>query len=487
MFPENKNQKQQKIASYFIIGTVMWEFFSFFGMQALLILYLVQKLHFSDSDAYAIYGAFTSLIFVTPIIGGWLADKFCGYRYAVMWGCVLIIIGHISLSFLNLGLYFGLTAIILGIGFFKSNAICLIGDCYPNDPVGRGSAFTWYYVSGNLGAVISPVICPYLAQEYGWDFGFIAAAIGMLFGLLMLLMSKKYFKWNESAIPDTKWRSLNSISQFAISLVLLCGSFIFIYFVLKHLMVGKLLISVTVISLIMSASIYKQATAEKRRTLLAILILTIFATGFWIFDQQGASSFSLFIAKFVNRTIDGFTIPTGSFQSINPGIILVFGVIMAWIWKWLGKQNIKPSAISKLSIAMVFLAIGFFLISWGATKVAGSDGNISLSYPVLSLIIIGAAEMFVDPIILTVITNAAPPQSEGRLVALYYLWVGAIANFLAAKVAGFTIDPTQGTGTASMYHQAYSQIVYIACMMFVLLFAWALIYKIRRSAGKALI
>lgn len=468
----NKLKSTQKTASYLVIGTVMWEFFSYYGMQAILILYLTQKLNFSDAKAYAVYSGFTSLMYVTPIIGGWLADRYCGYRYAALWGSVLIILGHLSLSFATGGLYAGLTFLILGIGLFKSNTICLIGDCYPDDTAGRSMAFTWYYVSGNVGALSSQLLCPYLAQTFGWHYGFILAAIGMAFGFIMLIMTRRYFQWYKTNLPDTKWTRLNRPVQTGFAFMLIALSFLVVYFVLNHLLVGDLLIFISLIAAYLCFSIYRQANPEQRKMLRMVGYLTIFSMGFWIFDQQGSSSISLFIGRFIDRTVGHFTIPTGSFQAINPGIILVFGAILACLWRILDKRGIRPTPVRKVSIGILFLTLGFFIIAYAA-NIANVSGTAAMMYPIAGLILIGAAEMFVDPVMLGTITSIAPPHTEGRLIAVYYLASGAIANFLAGKIADLTIDPTTDKATALTYHQAYMQIAFVALGMFIILLIWA--------------
>ncbi|MDO8955122.1 MAG: oligopeptide:H+ symporter [Gammaproteobacteria bacterium] len=464
MQAEHSHQK----AAYFIIAVVMWEFFSYFGMQALLILYLTHKLHMPDIQAYAIYGGFTSLIFVTPIIGGWLADKYCGYRYAVIWGCLLIIAGHLSLGLNTKGLYIGLSFLILGIGLFKSNAICLIAECYPHNQTAKSAAFVWYYVSGNLGAVASQLLCPYLAHHYDWQIGFMAAAGGMLMGLATLIASPTYFHWYRSHLPQSNWLKLAKPTQTGISLSLIGLSFALVYMVLNKLWVGYLLVFVLLVSAWIFYSIYKQANETQRKSLILIVVLTGFATLFWIFDQQGSSSISLFIDRYIDRHIGNFTVPTGWFQAINPGVILLTGGLMAWGWKALGKRGIRPKPLFKLSIAMLLLALGFLLIAYGADQ-AYHYQFAAMTYPVLGLALIGSAEVFVDPVLLACITDNAPPHSEGRLIAIYYLAVGAVANYLAAKVADLTIDPDHVQATALAYHQAYMQILAVALFLFTLL------------------
>jgi POT family proton-dependent oligopeptide transporter len=463
----------QRRASYFIIAMIMWEFFSFYGMQAILILYLTQKLHIAETQAYAIFGSFTSLIYVTPIIGGWLADRYCGYRYAASWGCILIIVGHLTLGTLtHSGLYLGLGFLILGIGLFKSNAICLIGDCYPGDVPGKSAAFAWYYVSGNIGAVASQWLCPYLAQSVSWHWGFLAAAIGMLLGLLMLLMSIPFFGWYKSKWENNKWTNLSAIMRLLISIVLVVVALAVVIFVLYKLLVGSLLIVVTILAAISFVMIFKKANKKQRESLLVLIGLTLFATAFWIIDQQGSSSVVLFIDHFVIRNLGNFSIPAGSYQSINPAVVLTVGSLVAFIWRYLGRRNINPPAISKLTIGLLLLTAGFFCIATAAQS--AELRKVAMLLPVLGLALTGAAEIFVDPVLLSSITNAAPERSEGQLVAIYYLFTGAIANYLAGQMANFTVDPTKGVGTAQTYHQAYSQFYWITAAAFIILAIWSL-------------
>jgi len=465
----------KKKASYFIIAMVAWEFFSYFGMQAMLILYLTQHLHLSDSAAYKLYGDFTSLIFVTPILGGWLADKFCGYRYAVMWGCLLIIAGHLVLGGFTLhGLYLGLSLLILGIGLFKSNAICLIADCYPQDSAGKAAAFSWYYVSGNVGSIASQLLCPFVAQKMSWSMGFSIAAFGMVIGLVTLILAQPYFSWQHEQAENAIWNKFSNYKKITISLLLIFISLAITYCVMKELIVGYFLIGISLLSIYMFVGIYKESNLVQRKSLLTVAALTFFATAFWIFDQQGSSSISLFIERFVNRDIEHFIIPAGMFQSINPMIILITGVLMAYVWRLLSNRNIKPSAISKLSVAMLLLTLGFIVLSHAAS-LACIRQSVSMLLPIISLSLVGAAEIFVDPVLLAAISEASPEKAKGRLVAIYYLAVGAIANYLAAWVANFTTDPTTNIATALTYHTAYTEITYIASFMLFCLVAWKMI------------
>lgn len=447
---------------------VMWEFFSYFGLQSILILYLTNQLHLPDADAYQLYGSFTSLIFVTPIVGGWLADRYCGYRYAAGIGCALIIVGHLVLGgFSHDNLYLGLALLTIGIGLFKSNAICLIGNCYPNDPAGKTAAFSWYYVSGNLGAIASQLLCPYLVENVSWHAGFLAAAVGMMLGLVMFWLSKPYFSAMTDSNKIQRWQHFSAYKKYAATVLMIVALLGITYMALRHQWVGYLLLFAGGVAAWILTTIYRNTDPSHKKSLLMVMLLTAFATAFWVADQQGASSISLFISRYTQRDIFGYTIPTGMFQSINPASILIFGTLMAFVWRRLDTRGIRPQAGTKLSVAFVLLMLGFFIIAYGA-QLAGNVPS-SMLFPVTGLVLIGAAEIFVDPILLATISEIAPVNSEGQLVALYYLAVGAVANYLSIGVANLTIDPTTHKATSLTYHAAYQQVAYAAAVLLALL------------------
>ena len=462
-------KQQKKKASFFIITMIMWEFFSFYGLKAILMLYFTSKLHFSDAAAYQVFGSFISLVFITPILGGWLADRYCGYRYATAVGCILIILGHLMLAVFNGNVFIGLALLTMGIGFFKGSAVCLISNCYTNDTAGATSAFSWYYVAGNLGSVAAAIVCPYLVENISWDVGFIAAAIGMLLGFIILLISKPYFSWDKKVQKIEKWDNLSLIQKNILTTVVTSVTFLFFYSMLRYDMVGYLLLGTVVIALIIIGKIYKNTDSAHRKGLLMMLILTSFVTSFWIFSNQVSSSFPLFILRYVDRNILGCTIPTGMFQSLNAGSILVAGVVMAFIWRWLGRHHIRPKTDTKISIALLLLVLGFITISY-ATTIAAKEGHVSMLLPIISIAFLAIGELFTEPVMLAAWGEVAPQNTEGRLVGIYFLFIGAIGNYLSIWVSKLTVDPTTSKATALTYHSAYLQAAYAAiCLLSLLL------------------
>lgn len=461
-------KQQQKKASIFIVTMIMWEFFSFYGLKAILVLYFTSQLHFSDTAAYQLFGSFISLVFITPILGGWLADRYCGYRYATAIGCILIVLGHLMLTAFGHNVFVGLSLLTMGIGFFKSNAVCLISNCYPNDPVGATSAFSWYYVSGNLGSATAAIACPYLVENVSWHVGFLMAAFGMMIGYVVLLFSKPSFSWEKKTKQTEHWDALPFSRKTLLTGGFLSIAFVFFYEMLRYDLIGYLLLAAAVIALLLCIQIYQKADPVRQKGLLVMALLTAFVTSFWIFSNQVSSSFPLFILRYVNRNVMGWVIPTGMFQSLNPVSVLLGGAVMAFLWRWMGRRNIRPESDTKVSVALLLLVLGFATISY-ATSLAGPHRFISVFLPTLSILFLGVAELFTEPVLLAAWGDVAPHNTEGRLVAIYFLCIGAIGNYISIWVAKLTVDPTTSQATAATYHSAYLRATYCAMVLFSLL------------------
>jgi proton-dependent oligopeptide transporter, POT family len=468
---------QENRSPLLLLSVVLWEFFSYFGMRALLILYLTQKIGFSDQRAYALYGAFTSLIFLTPIIGGWLADNVLGFKRAMGIGFALMIGGLLVLSInSSYSLYAGLSLLICGAGFFKTNAICLIGNYYQDQPEKKQVVYSLYYVIANIGATLGPILCAVVSEKLNYSAAFLLAATGMAIGLTTLLLLKQ----NVNKVDGRSSNKISSKQKTSLGLGILIAIG-FVSVVLKDNIAGYLLSAVSIAALLYMTKVFKLASRIQKRGLLWGLLLTLFGTVFWIYDMQGSSSISLFIS----RNVDRLGIPTAMFQSINPIAILLFGAVIALIWKKLA--NRQPSYIFKVIIGFTLLTIGFVCISLSA-KAATATGSTSLWTTVSGLIIIGIAELFIDPVILTQLNNATPKNSLGVVTGLYYVFVGAIANFIAGKVAGLTAIPSNITSTiqiANIYSSTYFKLSLIGgFLLLVLLAIWAIRY-LGRNANTA--
>ncbi len=464
--PQQHLSDKQPKGFFHLMSILMWEFFSFYGMRALLVLYLTSELLFSDGDAYALYGAYISMVYLTPVFGGMLADRYFGNRWAVILGAVFMVAGHLTLGLTGdsqLPLYVAMALITVGYGLFKTNVSCLLGELYGHDDARREPGFTLMYVGGNIGAIAAGIACGWVAQTYGWHAGFSLAAIGMLAGLLIFLSGKKHFistsnpNWKALkkptvGVPQAVWITLG----LAIAVLL----FVMTY---QHLLAGYVLTIASICTAIMFARIYVRCKPEERKELGLIIWFIVFGVVFWAFNEQYGSSITLFIDRNIDRDIAGFIVPTATFQSINPISVLLGGVILAWLWRLLSKHNIVLDTLAKLGTGMLLLTLGFALLALTA-KSAQATGQTSMLLLVVGIFFIGIAELFIDPVALASITRLNLKEATGTLAGIYMLMSAAVGNFLAGHVAMLAeVEVTEGMeldliSAASTYFATFSNI-----------------------------
>lgn len=488
------NAKKMMNTPNIIISTVMWEFFSVFGMRALLVLYLTQKLNFSDENAFNIYAAYISLIWVSPLIGGWLVDQYLDFKKGVYLGSFLIILGHITLALPNeMALFVGLSLIICGIGFFKTSSICLLGDYYKTNPKKMTAGMTIYYVGGNIGATLAPIVCAYIEVLYGYALAFSVAGFGMILGLSIFYLFHKQLPSN---LIDLNSKKNNfSISQLRLKQILgIVLSFIIVILAISWVIESNntlyILSLVYLIAAIILFKKIKNIDIKVKKSLLNILFLTLVATFFWILDQQGGSSISLFILRNVQKA----GIPTGAFQAINPLVIIIGGFLLAiFIQKKVknAKKINEKTDFIKIIAGLLLLTFGYVIITWGA-QMASFSGKVSFWMPVIALSFIGIAEIFIDPVILSKINREIPRELLGTVTAIYYLFVGALANFLSGKVANLSVIPdsiVQSNNlklSASIYFSLFSQITLVGILAVGLLIIIFLLNRLKSVSIKTM-
>ena len=474
----NKHASQPR-AIYYVVALQIWEYFSFYGMRALLILYLTNQLKYNDTHAYELFSAYCSLVYVTPILGGFLADKVLGNRMAVMLGALLMAIGHVVLGASEIHpsfLYLSLAIIVCGYGLFKSNVSCLLGELYePTDPR-RDGGFSLMYAAGNVGSIIAPIACGYAQEEYSWAMGFGLAAVGMIAGLVIFLcgnrhfthtrgVNKKVLRATNFLLPNWGWLLVLLVATPALITVLFW----------KEWSVYALIVA-TIIGLGVLAKIYRKAENQKQRKELGLIVtLTFFSMLFWAFAQQGGSSISLYIDRFVNRDMFGYTVPTAMFQSINAFAVMLCGVFLAWVVKESVAGNRTVRIWGKFALGLGLMSAGFCILTLSA-RWSAAYGHSSMPLMVLGLAVMGFAELFIDPVAMSQITRIEIPGVTGVLTGIYMLLSGAIANYLAGVIADQT---SQGSFDAAgainysinAYIDVFSEITWgaLACVVLVLL------------------
>ena len=438
---------------YILFFAEMWERFSYYGMRALLILYLTKHFLFSDTQAYGIYGAYTTLVYITPVIGGMLADQFLGQRKAVLFGAILLVLGHLGMAIegepvvdaanrnptvMNI-FYLSLAFIIAGVGFLKANISTIVGELYEKVDERRDSAFTLFYVGINLGAFAGALISGYLGETFGWKYGFGAAGIGMLAGLVVFIWGKPLLQGaGESSNPEGLAKKVFAglSTEWVIYLATFAGIGIIWYLISNQGLVKPILYfsMLATYTYIVARSVMTLPPHPRNRILAALFLISIQVL-FWALFEQTGSSLNLYTDREVDRTFMGQEVVASVFQSLNAMYIIVLGPLFAALWVWLGKRGLNPSAPVKFGLGVIQLGLGFLVLVWGA-KAAGANLT-----PVLFIFLIyllhTTGELCLSPVGLSAMTRLTVPKMVGLVMGAWFLASGA-GNFAAAQIAKLT-------------------------------------------------
>ncbi len=421
---------------YVLFFAEMWERFSFYGMRALLIFYLTKHWLFDDGPANLIYGAYLSLVYITPVLGGYLADRYLGQRRAVLFGAVLLTAGHFLMAFEGTGgqadatiniFWLALATIIVGSGFLKANISVIVGQLYPRTDVRRDGAYTIFYVGINVGAAIGTILAGWLGQTYGWAYGFGAAGIGMLLGLVVFVWGKPLLLGRGEAprpLPKrTEW------SLYGIGL----ASIVVMWLLIQYVGVIQNLLIVSGIALL-GYVLYQSFKLEPhaRDRMFAILFLIALNPVFWGLFEQAGGSLNLYTDRFVDRQ----GVPASLFQSINPIYIVLLGPVFAWLWVALGKRGLEPSAPAKFGLALLQVGLSFLLFVWGAQSV-----GLAYATPVLFVFLIyllqTTGELCLSPVGLSAMNRLAPRFLASLIMGAWF-YMTAVGNFVAGKIGEAT-------------------------------------------------
>ncbi len=437
--PVANTERHPPVLAYLFFAEA-WERFSFYGMRALLVLYLTKSFLFSDNTAYLIYGSYTALVYTTPVIGGLLADRLLGFRKAVVLGGILMALGHFAMAVQNLQVfYLALALLICGNGFFKPNISSIVGRLYGADDPRRDSAFTIFYMGINLGALLAPLGCGYLGERYGWHWGFGLAGIGMLLGLVVFMRAQPLLKGvadppvrppgtkKLAGISDSAWVYLGTLASVALAWQL----------VQHGSLVGSLL-SVFGIGVLAAMLVFMFRLQDKveRDRLGVALLLTVISMVFWAFFEQAGTSMSLFTDRNVDRTVFGHLIPASQFQSVNPIFILIFAPVFSALWLYLGRRKLEPSTPLKFGFGIVQLGLGFVALYFGALT-SRTTGTVPVFWLVLGYFLHSTGELCLSPIGLSMITKLSPKRVTGIMMGVWFL-SSAYAQYVASLIAQLT-------------------------------------------------
>ncbi len=427
----------------------MWERFSYYGMRALLVLYLTKHFLMSDSESGMVYGAYTSLVYITPVIGGYLADHYLGPRKAVLFGGILIATGHILLGFegdggeggfaMNL-FWLALAFIIVGTGFLKANISAIVGQLYPRDDVRRDPAYTIFYMGINVGGMLGPIICGILGETVGWSWGFGAAAIGMLAGIVVFVLGKPLLLGKgEPADPAKLARPVAGplSCEWLIYILSTLSVVVIAWLVQNHDAVGWLLVTcgAVAVAYLLWEALGRMERIDRDRMLAALFLLALNPL-FWALFEQAGSSLNLFTDRHVDRHFLGWEVPASVFQSINSLFIILLAPLFAGLWVLLGRRGLEPSTPAKFGLALVQVGLGFLALVTGAHW-AGVDNLTPALFIFLLYLFHTTGELCLSPVGLSAMSKLALPRMLGLMMGVWFLATAAgdfIAGLIAASI-----------------------------------------------------
>ena len=460
-------------ALWLLFVTEMWERFSYYGMRALLIFYMTETFLFGDNRSYAIYGAYTSLVYLTPVFGGMVADRILGYRKSVTVGATLMALGHFAMAVQSERVFFlALSLLIVGSGFFKPNMSTIIGKLYAPDDPRRDSGYTIFYMGVNLGSLLAPIGCGLVGQIYGLHWGFTLAGVGMLSGLFVFLKTQDRLHGIADP-PDTARLKHSVVPGLSVESAVYVLAAVAVAGVWKLVqmtgLVGWILIVVGggVMLYLFGYSIVKCDRIQRDRVWVA-LVLTLFSVVFWAFYEQAGSSLNLFADRNVDRVVFGWEVPAAVMQSINPGFILLFGGVFAWMWTALDRVGLNPSTPLKFGLGIIQLGLGFGALYYGAS-ISQDDGMVALSWLVLGYLLHTTGELCLSPVGLSMMSKLAPPKMGAMMMGIWYL-SSAFAQYVAGGIAQLTGVSGEGgeaaalapTDTVMVYGTVFGQIALVA-------------------------
>jgi POT family proton-dependent oligopeptide transporter len=469
--------------------TEVWERFSYYGMRALLVLFMTAAvaggnpgLGLDVRTSTAIYGLYTSMVYLLALPGGWVADKLWGQQRAVFVGGCIIALGHFTLAAPLIGLpviptfFLGLFFIIVGTGLLKPNVSTIVGQLYdvrarvlgvqnPNNPdssdlgAKRDAGFSIFYMGINMGAIMGPFICGTIGEKVNYHWGFSAAGFGMLFGLVQYRMGAKYLG-DAGLRPDAddgaakaalsrKFYSVTATVVATVALLTWLGLSGVISLALTDVALwlgyGIVVVAAIYFGYLLLRAGYGR---EDKRRILVVVWLFVLSAIFWSGFEQAGSSMNLFAEKLTNRNIMGWEMPTSWLQNVNPIFIILLAPVFGYLWTWLAHRNKNPSIPMKFALGLLGLSAGFFVLAWGAAG-ATKQGSVAITWLVVTYFLHTVGELCLSPVGLSSITKLAPRDRISQMMGLWFV-ATALGNLFAGLTAGTLENKTPGAVFSSV-------------------------------------
>jgi POT family proton-dependent oligopeptide transporter len=477
------------VGLFYLFFAEMWERFSFYGMRALLTLYMVEvvfeALTERDFATAAVYASYGSLVYASTVIGGQISDKILGMRNSIFLGGILMAVGHFVLAIENdMAFFLALALIIVGNGFFKPNISTFVGTLYPEGDPKKDSGFTIFYMGINIGGWIAPLLCGWLAYAYGWHYGFGLAGIGMLTGLIVFWSGIRKNVFGDRGLPPNEEvmnKKVFGIKQgvlIPILTVLAAPVIAYLLSAYKSLgtegtflgdqnIVNIIFKGIAVLILVYLANIMIKATLEERKKLFVAVLITFFMTIFWGFHELSGSVITLFAARNVELTL----MSAAQTNSLNSMFIIILAIPISLMWTYLSKKNLNPRTPYKFGMGLLFAGISFYVLAISANS-ADANGLVPFAYLLLMYFLLSIGELFMSPVGLSKITDLSPKRIVAFMMGVWFLsssFAFQVVGFIGKQLAIESTDKNVGGfETLSVYTDGFELIAKYAVVAGVL-------------------
>jgi POT family proton-dependent oligopeptide transporter len=459
--------------------TEMWERFSYYGIRPLLVLFMIAALAdggfgFDRATASSIVGIYASSVYLASLPGGWIADRWLGLRRAIWYGGVFIALGHLSIAlsavFAKPAFFLGLILIVIGTGLLKPNISAIVGDLYPEGGSRRDAGFSIFYMGINVGALVAPLFTGYLGENVGWHYGFGAAGVGMVIGLITYRLRAAASLGSIGVAPSTT----DSREQRKVRLVTLTALAVLVAIVLLA-MAGVIRIDAVWLAQRMTAAILTTAlayflylftlarlTADEKKRVGVVIVLFVFSLIFWAAFEQAPTSLNLFARDYTDRVVFGWEMPTLWLQSANSVFVVLLAPVFAALWVALGRRGRDLSSPGKFAIGLFLTGLGFLVMVVAASVVVRGGGQVRVSpwWLVLSYLLQTTGELAISPVGLSSMTKLAPRRFAGQIMGVWFMAI-ALGNLIAGLVGG-RVDPERLPDMPRLFQQTALSLIVAA-------------------------
>lgn len=444
---------------YLLFFTELWERFGFYTVQTILILYMTKALSLSDKNANMLYAAFSSLLYLTPMLGGYLADRYLGFQRAITIGGILFIIAYTLLSFSNQSWFFiGLSLLVCANGFFKPSVSSIVGDLYQQNDPRRDGGFTIFYMGINVGALIPPLIAGALVAKYGWHSGFLVAAMGMLLGQITFMVGKKQLGsigiQPKHKIPAAL--NFNFYSLLTIGIIIAAGLCQIAFHYPET--TGYLMELSSVIILFVVLRVLAKEPAAQRKKMLACLILIVISVAFWSLYNQAFTSLMLFADRNMGTKMFGLSIDAEATQFFNPFFIIALSPILSRMWIRMDQAQMNPTFQMKFSLGVLLMSAGYLLLAFGS-QYFSHQGITSPWWLCSSYLLQTMGELLLSPIGLAMVTVLCPKHLTGMMMGVWFF--SQAASFaIGGTLANIAAIPEKLSPAATLPFYSHAFMIY---------------------------